>query len=192
MRITMIFFAIFIGSKTFAIVGKWDSNQLDWTPLMKAAYNNDIPKIRYLLIEGYDINQQNDKGWSALIVAIKHGKGNAVKYLLRNHANPNLCDTLGYSPLLHACESKKSNIVRLLCVYGANTTYQIKGWSPLMSSTVNGNRRMMKMLIKKGAPVNTRRLVDSMTALGLASYYSFKSYSYKRKYQLLKKSGGIL
>jgi len=73
-------------------------NQLGETPLIMAARNGHIEKIKVLLDHGADINSQgSEDGKTALIWAAHMNDADMTKLLLDKGANPNLKDRDGYT-----------------------------------------------------------------------------------------------
>ena len=75
--ITVIWFVYTVIVKAVAII----------TPLMKAASDGDIAKIKELLSEGVDINEQNAAKDTALSVAVKKDEEKAAEALIAAGAN---------------------------------------------------------------------------------------------------------
>lgn len=72
---------------------KYEGQSLE---LHHAAKNNDLKKLKLLLLNGGDIDEQDGNGSTALIYASSVGNLEAVKYLVENGANKEVKDNLGY------------------------------------------------------------------------------------------------
>lgn len=179
-------------SNVYAIKATWYSDQSNWSPMMIAAYNNDIDLLRFYISTGSNVNEQNLRGFSPLIISARKGNSKATKYLLMHGASPNLHDTSGLTALFYACEQKNAKVVKLLFRFGSNPLYKVRGCTPLRTAVSFSTVRIMKILIKNGVEINARSTIDSMTALGLASYSLYESNKYKRICRFLKKNGAIL
>ncbi len=189
--VALVFLYLLTSNCVFGIKAKWDSDKSNWSPLMVAAYNDDVKGMRLLLIKN-NINEQNKEGTTALMIAARKGNRKAVKFLLTHHADPNLFDTYDDNALFIACENNNVKVIKLLFEYDVNPQYQIKGYTPLMIATIFSTVRVMRVLIKNGIDVNSRDNIENKTALGFASFFLYESNKYKRKCRFLKRKGAIM
>ena len=119
------------------------------TELMKAAYFNDIEKVKLLLKKGADVNEKDEFAGTALIYAARKGNYEVVDLLLKHGADinyiPKTDTAMGGAPL-----------------------------TALMSAAYHGHEDVAKLLIEHGADVNMAIIVPGsrggrVTALSLAS-----------------------
>ena len=111
------------------------------TPLMEAAYNNNVSLVNLLLGAGCDVNVGNVMGYTALMVACECGMLATVRLLLEAGADPNRRNAQGNPALicaivpgadkdLHEDEEVRAvredmrEIVRLLIAAGAGVNAQ--------------------------------------------------------------------
>jgi len=91
------------------------------TPLVTAAREGDVAKIRSLARQGVDPNDgAGVNEWTPLMHAIHKDQIGAVAALLDAHANPNLASSSGMTPLMMAAGYGQRKIVKLLLARGAN------------------------------------------------------------------------
>ncbi len=94
-----------------------DLNQENITPLMFACKEGHIEIVGCLLINGADINYENEYGLTAIRYACQYGHLNIVQLLLANGADPNIIDSCDISPLGIAIDSGYREIVLELLNY---------------------------------------------------------------------------
>jgi hypothetical protein len=70
------------------------------TPLMLAACNNEIDRLKALIAAGADVKQTDASGWSALMYASSISSDDPVRILLKAGADPNQSSTHGDTPLM--------------------------------------------------------------------------------------------
>jgi Zn-dependent protease with chaperone function len=90
------------------------------TPLMQAAYNDDVEQINKLISEGADLEAKDIEGSTALDWAVYGYSYEAAEALLEAGANPNTKDEYGSTPLINAVFNEDAEMVGLLMKYGAN------------------------------------------------------------------------
>lgn len=128
-------------------------------PMIEAAYDGDMVRVKDLLKEGVGVNLQHGR-WNetALYVAARQGHMDMVKALLKEDADVNLLTGSGESPLTGATWQCHSDVARLLISEGADVNYQNQsyGFSPLMFAVECENLKMVNDLIAKGADINAK------------------------------------
>ncbi len=116
------------------------------TPLIIAAYYDNLPILEYLMEQGADLNAVDSAGKTAMHYAIQNDAIIILKTLLEKGANPNIQDTEGNTPLMiatMAIENKaekekiatienKAEAVRLLLSHDADATIRNNaGYTPV-------------------------------------------------------------
>jgi ankyrin repeat protein len=91
----------------------------DETPLLSAAWRDDVEVVKLLLEHKANVDAQDDQGRTALHRAVSCKRVEIVSTLLRNAANINLQDIEGKTPLHEALRSGDVDIVVALLEYGA-------------------------------------------------------------------------
>lgn len=139
------------------------------TLLMIALNNNHTHVVRWLLLHGADVEQQDESGFTALHYACEKGNVAAVKMLLACGANVQADAGIGWTPLHEAVWENKQSVVKLLIKASAlidvkdedgNTPLHLAAMKGLLSSTI--------MLLNAGCDIDaTNHLGD--TPLHLAS-----------------------
>jgi TonB family protein len=94
------------------------------TPLMLAACNNEIDRLKALIAAGADVKQTDASGWSALMYASGYSSDDSVRILLKAGADPNQRSTHGDTPLMVNALSRNWN--RDLIKAGASVNAQNK------------------------------------------------------------------
>ena len=93
-------------------------NRRGWSPLMIAAYANDLPVVMTLLDAGADINAINKKGTSVLMyaksAAIRTKDLEVMQYLLSQGADHTITDVTGKSVLDYARLEGNQNVIKCL------------------------------------------------------------------------------
>lgn len=133
------------------------------TPLMIAIEDNRTEISKYLIDSGVNLNLRDQYGNNALILAAKTCNVKIIEALLQNNIDPNWKNINGNSPLILATEnefnkSKEANLsIELLLKYGADVNVLDKhGKTPLMISSINGDKRIAKTLINNNAEIMLR------------------------------------
>ncbi len=112
------------------------------TALHYAAHDGDVERIKALIGEGVDVNQQDDNGWTPLHFAAQLNHCGAIGILLENQANPNLHDSHGNGPLWTATMNARGRYagIEALLKAGADPAHSnAHGRSPHeMAKTIQG------------------------------------------------------
>jgi len=103
-----------------------------------------------------------------LFIAIDHRDVSAVRELLKQGANPNSMNGLEFRPLYIAAASYQMDVMAELLNAGANPDAKSTYGTPLTFAAITGNIAGAKMLLDRGANVNTIRS-DGISVLMQAS-----------------------
>lgn len=123
--------------------------------LFEAIFDDNLEEVQKLIKEGVDVNRQHDRYGNPLIAAARSGIFEIVEALLNAGANPNLL-IIDQPNALSAAIFAQSSIPK-----GAgNTEYRI-----------NGRKKIIKLLVEKGADVNDCGSTGILPPL----YYSLKA-----------------
>jgi len=68
--------------------------------------------VKYLVKQGEDINEQDEKLETSLYKAVKNGQEEIVNYLLESEVDPNISNKNLETPLFKACENEHKNRVK--------------------------------------------------------------------------------
>ena len=165
------------------------------SPLLHSIHLNNVDLVKLLLEHGADPNSCLGT-FSALGIAIDLQQFKIVDILLEHNASVNgLYDV--HPPLVVAVSFDHVNIVETLLDHGADINIQVDTFrlaTPLLLATLNGNIRMVELLLMKGANV-TLTNTDGLTAIDIANYelkINFKYYSplsieMSQRYLMIKK-----
>jgi ankyrin repeat protein len=171
-----------VGDLTRLIDSGWNVNgptAMGTTPLMMAA--PDAAKVSILLEHGADPNARSNTRYTALMFAASYHATDSVRLLLRSktdlqpfdHSQP---PQHGATPLILSVLSGDVEATEALRAKGAalRTTMLPGGMfpvTPLSVAVSQGDLRMVKALIRAGAPVDEIASVeDGVTSLGLSVF----------------------
>ena len=118
--------------------------------MFKTIKRNNIEKIKEL-INGADVNIQNEDGDTLLHYAINDENYEIVKLLLEHSANVNAKDYYGDTPLHN---TNNYEIAKLLIEYGANVNAKNEFGSTPLHDVSDYNTT--KLLIDNGADMNVK------------------------------------
>jgi ankyrin repeat protein len=135
------------------------------TPLMNAARNDDLPRVRELLAHGVDVKERTSQGATALYEAIERPDPNAdnlpvVDALLKAGADPNEVEFLTSSPLIVSLTRDYANplVTLRLLQAGARVPHECpphNSEDSLVSlATMDSSIDVIRELIARGGPVN--------------------------------------
>ncbi|XP_075065851.1 ankyrin repeat and KH domain-containing protein 1 isoform X2 [Mixophyes fleayi] len=156
-------------------------NVSDYTPLSLAASGGYVNIIKILLNAGAEINSRTGSklGISPLMLAAMNGHVPAVKLLLDMGSDINAqIETNRNTALTLACFQGRAEVVSLLLDRKANVEHRAKtGLTPLMEAASGGYAEVGRVLLDKGADVNSPPVPSSRdTALTIAAdkgHYKF-------------------
>lgn len=103
-----------------------------------------------------------------LFLAIDHRDNSGVMELIKKGADANSRNGLGMTPLDIAAASHQPDVMKSLLGAGAKTDADSPYGTPLTFAAITGNYEGAKLLLDRGADVNTAR-VDGKTVLMMAS-----------------------
>jgi len=126
--------------------------------VIKAADSGDISTIKRLQTEGQNINEADSTGATALIHAIRSKKADVAKHLIASGANVNVKDKDGFDALISAVDYNQIDLINILIDKGADIeSRDYFGDTPLAHAALRKvNIEAVKILVKRGANVNTR------------------------------------
>ncbi len=141
-----------------------DSN--GFTPLMNALKNGNYRIANLLKNQGAFYREVGKEGWTPLMSAIEHQDIALSQKLLAAEADVRATDKYGISALTIASAFGLTEIADAMIQKGADVNLVDKGWSetPLMYAVENGSKKMVELLVSKGADLN-RKDVDGNSIL---------------------------
>lgn len=99
-----------------------------YTPLHRAAYNDKLDCVKFLVRKGADINAKTNDFWTPLHCAAKWNNVNTVEFLLRSKANVNAKSSSNNTPLHLVCSNGRytdtCSIIQIL-LYHPNCDWSI-------------------------------------------------------------------
>ena len=144
----------------------------------KAVQANDLKTLNKLLNEPGLANGTDVLGTPFLQLAVQDNRIDLTELLLEKGADPNVLNRVGMSPLAFAARFGHGECVRLLLEAGADPnrtgeTYQL---TPLMGAAVSGNIGIAQRLVKAGASLDTRDVINACSALHWAMFYNHEDF----------------
>lgn len=107
------------------------------SPVLNAAEEGDLEKLKVLLKQGRSINERDPRvkfGWTPLIAAIYQRNTNVVHYLIQAGADVNIPDNSGETAIMWATVSDENiDIVRDLIAHGADLNARDKVGATVLS-----------------------------------------------------------
>jgi ankyrin repeat protein len=141
------------------------------TPLLKAAWDGDVPIVQYLIGKGADVNARaTDTKETALINAVTREHTEVIKALLAAKADVTLRNSFDFNAFTSAVAAGNQEIAALLLDAGAKVGEGASSLTPLAFAVSTGNVEMIRFLVKRGADVNQGAKSGEQTALISAIY----------------------
>ena len=97
-----------------------DETDRDGTALWKAACEDHLPIVRFLVEQGADMEKASLRGTTPLIIASEKGRSEVVRYLLEQGADRDKANPNGWTALHWAAFMGHLEIAVLLMSYGAD------------------------------------------------------------------------
>lgn len=136
------------------------------TPLIKAAWDGELPIVEYLISKGANVNAQaNDTKETALLNAVSREHTGVVKALLAAKADVSLRNAYDFNAFTSAVAAGNQEIAGLLLDAGSKINEGTSGLTPLAFAASGGNSEMMRFLVSRGADVNHGVKSGGQTAL---------------------------
>jgi ankyrin repeat protein len=125
----------------------------DLPPLAKAAAEGDVEKMRELIANGADVDENIRYGITALMLSAELHNVDAVKVLLDAGADVNRQDNdVRETALIIASMNGYADIVKLLLKRGADMGKKREGgYTALMLAARNGHKEVVRILKEAGA-----------------------------------------
>ena len=144
-------------------------NKRQRTPLLCAAFNGHSLTVSHLLGHGASIKETDSGGNTAIHLAVWGGHEDTVALLASRGAPLDAPASQGATPLLIAVQNGMTDMCALLLSLGCDVeeSHQIEQTVPLQYAAIKGCHSMVRLLLSRGAEVNTRR--GGSTPIFLAS-----------------------
>lgn len=143
-----------------------DYDEHSITPLVKAAWDGDLPIVQYLLSKGANVNfRATDTKETALMNAVTRGHTEIIKALLAAKADVSLRNAFDFNAFTSAVAAGNQEIAGLLLDAGAKIDEGASGLTPLAFAVSSGNLEMIHFLAEHGADVNHGAKTGEQTAL---------------------------
>ena len=110
-----------------------------YTPLMVAAFTNNLDAVKWFLEKGAAVNTDNVQ---------------VVKSVIKRGADPSLMDNTGWNTLHLAAVGGDTDIISLIHTHLPNIESKTdEGYTPLMAAAVSGKLHAVQWFVEKGATV---------------------------------------
>lgn len=113
-------------------------NENGFTPLVIAAYRNQLKAAEFFLMKGVDINYDSPEG-TALIGACYKGNLEMASLLIKYKADVNLQNEQGTTALIFAVQSNNADLVKLLLDAGAKKEMKEKSGKKAIDFAITTN-----------------------------------------------------
>ena len=143
---------------TDASVLRW-RNEEGTTPLGRAAWEDRVEMVEFLLARGADVSAKSTLDGTALHDAALLGREEVADLLIARGADPNAENRYGYVPLVSAARYGSKGVVELLLRKGADANISgFGGTTPMHAAAVSllYGDEMVALLVAAGADVNAR------------------------------------
>ena len=122
------------------------------TPLITAAYRDNVEICRLLMLAGADVNARKEDGWSALHFAVERNGMELTQLLLDNGADPNIRKKDDGTPLHAAAMHGRLEMAKLLIAKGADVHARKKdGWTALRFTRMGKHEAVEALLVEHDA-----------------------------------------
>lgn len=124
----------------------------NWTPLMVAAFNGNLPFVQLLLKCGARLTTRDKNGYTPMHWAAYNGHSDVLKFLIEKGAEPDVPSQMGWTALMQAATRGHLLACAYLIFRGADVNSATSdGWTSLHKAANNGHIEIVKLLLDKGA-----------------------------------------
>lgn len=147
--------------------------------LIEAVKNKNLSKIKKLIKRGVSPNTKDELGIPILQLVAQNGDYSTLECLVNIGADVNILNRVGQTPLTWAARFNHLDIVYYLLKKGANpnlasTTYNL---TSLIGAAVGGNTLIGELLLKNGAHINSKDVINDAAALHWAIFYKKNDFA---------------
>ncbi len=131
------------------------TNSVRKTLLQKAAWEGNLPMVRFLLGKQANPNLGSEDGYKPIHAAVFNCYPEIVECLILADADLNAKNPSGATPIKLAEQNGDMDMIQLLLDHGADIDIQDnEGYSPLCSAAAKGEDEMYSFLLENGANPN--------------------------------------
>jgi ankyrin repeat protein len=191
-RISFIarYLAVLVLIPVLLLVGCGNSAPTNNEQFIGAAAEGKIELVKTFLGRGADVNARDTNGVTALMMAANYGHIDVVRLLLDKGADIGAKDHSGSTALMAAAVDGRAEVVKLLKARGAKDALIVAamlgdresvqrfiesgsdlnekvgdGWTPLRGAAARGHVEVVKLLLDKGAEIDSEKRHGYLTTL---------------------------
>ncbi|PFX12427.1 Protein fem-1-like B [Stylophora pistillata] len=155
--------------------------------LLRAAAFIGWPHIVRCLVEnGAAVNARTNFNSTPLMPACYYGHMEVVSFLIENGANVHLQDIDGNTCLHYAAKREHFQIVVKLLALGAKQKHNLKGLTPLLTSSNDCKTEMVKYFISRPECTKEQR-IDALELLGATIANDPDAYDIEKAFSFMKR-----
>ena len=125
--------------------------------LNNAILSDDMPRIKYLMKKGADINGYDAQGYTPLTNALRNRYFRVVEYLIAEKADLELKDQNGWPPLLLSILKDDRQSMKALLDAGVSlTSVNSKGLSAIHTAVEFSSAELIDDLLERGVDINAK------------------------------------
>ena len=125
-----------------------------WSPLMKAAWEGELPIAEYLVEKGANVNVSNQDKETPLHLGVGREQVELVRFLVAKGAKVNAADIRQFTPLHKAAAAGNVEIAKILIAAKADRNPEMYGLTPLMFAVSSRKPDAVLGLLDAGLDVN--------------------------------------
>ncbi len=125
-----------------------DDDGNEWTALLLAAEDGELPTVRFLVEHGADVNAVIEHERTASISAASEGHLHVLDYLLTQGVDLQIPSHQNCAALLYAAGGGHNDVVQFLLEHGFPVDVCHNGWAALLVAAQNGQLETMKLLLQ--------------------------------------------
>ena len=140
------------------------------TPLMIAAFTDNLQAVQCLLKQVADRSLQDNRGWNLLHFASQGGNPEVIELMLSHVPSIDLRTKEGSTPLMIAAFTDKLQAVKYLLKQGADPSLQDnRGWNLLHFASQGGNPEVIELMLSHVPSIDLRTKAG-ITPLMIAAF----------------------
>jgi len=133
---------------------------------------DNLETLKQLILNGADVNYQNELGWCALLEAICFGNSETVSYLVSIGAKIKVRDIKGRNTLFWAIYNEDISMIKTLISFGIDLNEDVYPQLPALHfATYKNNISILDILLKNGVDIDQECSYTNSSAMIYACLY---------------------